>query len=328
MYLDVRDELSRRSLLTAVGVAGLLGSAACAPSRTPSIDPAATRPFPHPLGSATIPVTPKRVVSLDSNGALQVSLELGAPLVASETLQGAVAVPGYLPEPPAGFEALGFDQLNLEKVAALRPDLIIGNVPRLQGKYDKLSAIAPTVSYANAGRGVDWRESVRVVGDVLGARAEVDERLAGYADQVAALAAARAGAISRYAVALLRFTSAELRIVRGEIFGASILTHAGVRRPPSTATPGDNANYVSISQETVGLLADSDVLLYFVGGGGSATDAARTFDRYTQGGVWATLPAVKAGRVVQLDPLAWWDGYSVSAAKRCLAELDAALAKL
>lgn len=328
MYLDVRDELSRRGLLTAVGVASLLGAAGCAPAAPTTTGPAATRPYTHALGTSAIPVAPKRVVSLDSNGALQVSLELGAPLIASETLQGDVSIPPYLPAPPAGFEPLGFNQLNLEKIAALRPDLIIGNVPRLEQNYAKLSALAPTVSYANAGRGVDWRESVRVVGDVLGARAEVDKRLADYAGKVAALSAARAAAISRSSVALLRFTSSELRIVRGEIFGSSILTHAGVRRPPSTATPGENANYVSISQETVGILADSDVLLYFVGGGGSATDAARTFDRYTQGGLWATLPAVKAGRAVQLDPIAWWDGYSVSAAERCLAELDAALAKV
>lgn len=329
MFLDVRDELSRRGLLTALGVAGMLGAAGCAqPGGPAATGPVATRSITHPLGTGRIPVAPRRVVSLDSNGALQVPLELGAPLVASETLQGDVSIPGYLPAPPPGFASLGFNQLNLERIAALHPDLILGNVQRLQQNYATLSAIAPTVSYANAGRGVDWRESVRVVGDALGARAAVDARLDAYAEQVGALAKARAGAIARYSVALLRFTGTELRIVRGEIFGASILAHAGVRRPPSTNLPGENLTYVSLSQENLGVLADSDVLLYVIGGGGSAKDAAADVDRYTAGGLWSGLPAVRAGRVVALDPVAWWDGYSVSAAQRCLTELDAALAKL
>ena len=133
-----------------------------------------------------------------------------------------------------------------------------------------------------------------MVGDVLGARAQVDRRLAGYADRVAALAAIiRKDAIARYSVALLRFTSDELRIVRGGIFGSSILVHLAVRKPASTDLPGENANYVSIAEETVGAVADSDVIIYFVGGGGSATAAAATFDRYTAGDLWR--PARGAG---------------------------------
>ncbi|MEJ3654779.1 ABC transporter substrate-binding protein [Actinomycetes bacterium KLBMP 9759] len=324
----LRDELSRRGLFTAVGAAGLLGAVACAPSAPAGPSAATVRTVTHPLGTSDIPVAPKRVVSLDSNGALQVSLELGAPLIASETLDGSVSVPGYLPAPPPGFTSLGFNKLNLERLAELGPDLIIGNMQRVEENYPKISAIAPTVPYENAGRGVDWREAVRVVGDVLGARAEVDRRLDGYAQRAAAVAGARAAAVQEYAVALLRFTDSELRIVRGGIFGSSILGHVGVRRPPSTDLPGGNPNYVSIAEDTVGLVADADVILYFVGGGGSEVGTPRaTFDRYTTGGLWQLLPAVRAGRVVELDPVAWWDGYSVSAGMACLDELDQALAR-
>lgn len=162
MLLDLRDELSRRDLLTAIGAAGLLGAAGCAPASPGGANQAARRVVTHPLGSSEIPVAPRRVVSLDSNAALQVGLELGAPLVASETLDGPVSVPGYLPAPPPGFESLGFNQPNLERLAALRPDLIIGNRQRVEESYAKLTAIAPTVAYDNAGRGVDWRESVQI----------------------------------------------------------------------------------------------------------------------------------------------------------------------
>ncbi|MGH3585132.1 MAG: ABC transporter substrate-binding protein [Pseudonocardia sp.] len=327
MLVDESLPLTRRRLL-AVGGAISLWGAGC--SRGPdSTGPApATRTVTHPLGTAEVPLAPQRVVSLDSNGALQVALELGAPLVASETLDGAVSVPGYLPAPPPGFESLGFDQLNLERIAALRPDLVLGNVQRVEEAYGELSRIAPTVAYENAGAGRDWRESVRTIGDVLGTRGRVDERLAAYAARAEEVAGRHAGLLAGTTVALLRFTGSELRIIRGEIFGSSILAHVGVRRPPSTDTPGPSATYVSLGEETVGVTADADVLHYFVGGGGSALGAAATAQRYLSGGLWAQLPAVQAGRVVQLDPVAWWDGYSVSAAEACLTQLDTALATL
>jgi ABC-type Fe3+-hydroxamate transport system substrate-binding protein len=320
----LRDEITRRSLLTSVGAAGLLTACGGAPEAAPPVS--ATRTVTHPLGTADVPIAPQRVLSLDSNGALQVGLELGAPLVASETLDGAVPVPPYLPAPPPGFESLGFNQFDLERIAALRPDLVIGNVQRVEEAYADLRRIAPTVAYRNAGAGQDWRESVRTIGDVLGALPRVEARLAEYAARVEAVAARHAERIAGSTVALLRFTSSELRIVRGEIFGASILAHAGIRRPPSTDAPGPSATYVSLAEETVGVTADADVLLYFVGGGGSALDAAATAQRYLSGGLWQQLPAVRAGRVVEVDPVAWWDGYSVSAGLACLDELDEALA--
>jgi hypothetical protein len=51
-------------------------------------------------------------------------------------------VPGYLPAPPPRFESLGFNQLDLERVAALRPDLIVGNVPRMEEAYAELDPVA------------------------------------------------------------------------------------------------------------------------------------------------------------------------------------------
>jgi iron complex transport system substrate-binding protein len=65
------------------------------------------------------------------------------------------------------------------------------------------------------------------------------------------------------------------------------------------------------------------VILYFLGGGAFNSGPAEVFTSYAA--LWESLPAVKANRVVKLDPTAWWDGYSVSAAKSCLQELSRAL---
>ena len=323
-----RAALTRRGFLAAGALTGLLTATGCGSSAGGEGQAPPGRPVEHPLGTATVPVAPQRIASLDSNGGLQVGLELGVPLIASETLQGAVAVPPYVPGPVPGFTELGFNQLNLEQLVGLNPDLIIGNTQRVREHYEQLTAIAPTVAYENAGSGAAWQDAVGFLGDVLGAGPEMEHRLAGYRERAAAVAATHADRIGSQSVALLRFTTDELRIIRGEIFGSAVLADVGLRRPPSTDAPSPQETYVSVSEETVGTLADADVLLYVVGGGGMVDQAQDTFERYTTGGIWEQLPAVRAGRVAALDPVAWWDGYSVSAGTACLDELDRVLGEL
>nr|QEO74768.1 iron compound ABC transporter, periplasmic [uncultured bacterium] len=71
---------------------------------------------------------------------------------------------------------------NLEKIAALRPDLIIGQYAQVtQEQYDKLSKIAPTV--AQNGRYEDystpWREMTLTIGRALGKEAEARTLITG-----------------------------------------------------------------------------------------------------------------------------------------------------
>jgi iron complex transport system substrate-binding protein len=73
------------------------------------------------------------------------------------------------------------NQVNFEKVAALRPDLIIGQYAQVtQEQYDKLSKIAPTV--AQNGKYEDystpWREMTTTIGTALGKEAEVKKLIA------------------------------------------------------------------------------------------------------------------------------------------------------
>jgi iron complex transport system substrate-binding protein len=327
-YDDRQATLGRRGftgLLSAAVVAGLTGCGSGG-DINPSI--AETRNVQHPLGNTDIPVSPKRVVSLDASGGLQVSLEVGAPLVASETLDGAVSVPGYLPRPAAGFQSLGFNQPNLEKVVKLAPDLIIGNLQRIKDLYPQLSAIAPTVAYENAGKGKPWQDSVRLIADLLGESGKQDAALGSFRERALQVKIEHQAFLAKHSVALVRFTNNELRILRGPIFGSTILDEIGVRRSPSTAGAGGTDTYYPINREHVGLLADADVILYFLGGGAFNAGPDQIFKSYTTNPIWAQLPAVKAGRVARLDPAAWWDGYSVSAANNCLQQFTMTLRKL
>jgi iron complex transport system substrate-binding protein len=54
--------------------------------------------------------------------------------------------PSYLAGKAQGIKTVGgISELNLEAIAALKPDLILGSKLRANDLYDKLSAIAPTV---------------------------------------------------------------------------------------------------------------------------------------------------------------------------------------
>ncbi len=321
--VDSQATLGRRGftgLLSAAVVAGLTGCGSGGDIR-PSV--AATRSVQHPLGNTNVPVSPQRVVSLDAFGGLQVSLEVGAPLIASETLEGAVPVPGYLPRPAAGFQSLGVDQPNLEKLAQLKPDLIVGNLQRIKDLYPRLSAIAPTVPYESAGKGRLWQDSVRQIADLLGASGRQDAALGSFRERALQVRAEHKAFLAKHSVALLRFTNEELRLLRGPIFGATILDEIGVRRNPATATSGGTDTYYPIGREHIGVLADADVILFVVG-----SSADQAFKSYTSNAIWTQLPAVKAARVARLDPAAWWDGYSVSAAKSCLQQFTMLLREM
>lgn len=73
------------------------------------------------------------------------------------------------------------EDLKFEKIAALRPDLIIGLYTGItQADYDKLSKIAPTVAQSadHPDYAMPWQEMTRVTGRALGKKKEADELVA------------------------------------------------------------------------------------------------------------------------------------------------------
>jgi ABC-type Fe3+-hydroxamate transport system substrate-binding protein len=155
------EDISRRGLLVAPLAAALF--AACRSdddTRDRGAPAATTRMFTDSTGQTVeIPVRPQRVVALhDSNGGAQ-ALSLGAPVVGLAHL--------WPPDKPPGYIARHFDlsttegigwwtEISVEKVASLRPDLIIayaddegGIHPPPAAKAEsaaRLRAIAPMVA--------------------------------------------------------------------------------------------------------------------------------------------------------------------------------------
>ncbi len=319
--MPIAPTLRRRTLLTGVAATavGAVALASCS-SPTEDGDPSERRTVDHPLGTSDIPVNPQRIVCLDAGVSLQTALEIGAPVVAGETLAGDIAVPTYLPEPPEEFTALGFNEQNPEQIAALDPDLIIGSRVRVEELYDQLAAVAPTVAVLNSADGVTWKESAATVGDLVGAGDRVQERIAEFDAAATAFTEKHAALLESNRIALIRFTD-EVRIVTGAVFPSNLLELLGVQRPESNTPPDDTTTYISLSQEEVGRIGDADIILHFSGGGGF-TRQAGAGDDVTGGPLWQRLDAVSSGHAYELDAVTWWDGNSVAAGLAGIAELD------
>lgn len=183
------------SLLTA---AALVGTAACGSSTPDTAAPAgsAAAGFPvtitHALGTAEIPTRPTRIVAL-GNSDISLAGALGAQIVAAPRF--ARSADGNYPDvtPPLTADVLTLDQqnLDLEAIAAARPDLILtAGYYQVDQYYAQLAAIAPTVAY-----------ETRLYGDTAEAQAVLVGRALGVEDRATALAADAEQAVADFRAA-------------------------------------------------------------------------------------------------------------------------------
>lgn len=171
---------------------------ASASAETPAAD--AERTITHALGDTVIQGTPKKIVVLEwtyAEDLLAVGVQ-PAGVADVENMKKVVTLPA---EVAADVQDVGTRQEpNLEAIAALDPDLIIGVKFRHEKTYDQLSAIAPTLifdPYPPEGAGDQYQEMIgtfKTIADVVGKTAEADAVLADlqktYDDGKAKLAAA------------------------------------------------------------------------------------------------------------------------------------------
>lgn len=184
----------RRPVLVTVVLAAVLLLGACGGGAavTPPADlgQGTDGAFPvtvrHMFGETTVPARPQRIVALGSSD-VEVVYALGIRPVGVATFPtfAAADADGVLPwvreyVDGAPVTLLPNGAADLEKIAALRPDLILLTYGALDdATYRQLSLIAPTVASSSGEWTVDWREQLALIGTVTGesaaaARTEAD----------------------------------------------------------------------------------------------------------------------------------------------------------
>jgi len=263
----------------------------------------------HANGTTEITQKPKRVVVLDT-GEIDAVVSLGMTPVGIPSTEGANSIPSYLADKVAGAKAVGtIQEPNLEAIAALQPDLILGTQLRADKLYPQLSEIAPTVFAIRPG--FPWKENFLLAGEALGEEVKAQEALNAYQDEADALDKAVTGDPK---VSLVRFMPNRLRLYGNKSLIGVILDDAGFSRP--TVQDVDDLA-VEISPEEIAK-ADGDVLFYTSYGKPGATGETTTIG----GSPWKALAPVKAGKVHRVDDDVWFLGLGPIGAGLVLKDLE------
>ncbi|GAB95619.1 iron complex transport system substrate-binding protein [Kineosphaera limosa] len=272
------------------------------------------RTVKHANGSTEIAAQPKRVVVLDT-GEMDAVISLGVTPVGIPTMAGANSVPSYLKDKVADAKQVGaVSELNLEAIAALKPDLILGSQLRADKVYTQLSAIAPTVFAIRPG--FPWKENFALVGDSLGMEAQARQVMSSYEQKVTALNESVEGDPT---ISLVRFMPGKLRLYANKSLIGVILKDAGLKRP---ANQDVDDLAVEISPENISQ-ADADVIFYSSYGEPDATGETSVIN----GTQWQQMSAVKAGNAHRVDDDVWFLGLGPTGAGIIVDQLGGFLAK-
>ncbi|GAB3076283.1 ABC transporter substrate-binding protein [Nocardioides zeae] len=174
--------LHRRATALTVSALTCLALAGCGNPADAGDDAADDeREVTHARGATAVPADPQRVVVLEPVQ-LDTAVALGATPVGAAVLNEAAGVPAYLGDGAADVETVGtVTEPDVDRIAALRPDLIIGTETRHSALYDQLSDVAPTVFMAS--QSDPWQDNVRFVAEALGDPEGADELLEGYQER-------------------------------------------------------------------------------------------------------------------------------------------------
>lgn len=251
----------------------------------------------HAMGTTEVPDNPQRVVILTNEGT-EALLSLGVePVGAVQSWLGDPWYP-HITEQMDGVENVGTESgVNLELIAALEPDLILGNKQRQEEIYPQLSAIAPTVLTEEL-RG-DWQINFRTYAEALGLSDEGEEVMGAYNARVAELSAALGDNLEEK-VSVIRFLASHSRIYQLDSFSGVVLGQLGFDRPDNQNVP---EFALRVGKESIPDM-DGDRIFYFTYESGDGEALAAQED-YLSDPLWQNLSAVKAGRVHEVSDPIW-----------------------
>ncbi|WP_018570024.1 MULTISPECIES: ABC transporter substrate-binding protein [unclassified Streptomyces] len=292
-----RARLLRPALACAAALALALTATACDDSSSPggTAGSAATRAVDTAHGKVTVPAHPLRIVSVHS-WSTESLYDLGLQPVGVENSGANYVPPRYLARWKSAAKVTTGADLDYEKIASLKPDLIVGvDVPYLSKAYKRLSAIAPT-AFASFKETAAWSAYPDATARFVNRTTQLDRLKQKYADRIAAVRKAEGAKLSgnRWAVIQGGFDSGNYWIYSPASPVGDILAKLGVRFAPATASVAAGSTR-SVSYERADLLKDADYVVYYTNNDGSpANNIQKLFDLRS----FKELPAAKNHRVV------------------------------
>ncbi|MES1022914.1 iron-siderophore ABC transporter substrate-binding protein [Gloeocapsa sp. BRSZ] len=241
----------------------------------------------HAMGNTCVPISPERIVVLDDctfEPVLALGIQpIGAPI-------HNVNIPGQnnlndiqdTGSPP-----------KLEKILTLKPDLILG-CAYLRDVYNQATQIAPTV-IAPIETSSDWKAVFSLVAEVLGKSDQAMQIMADYTTRLEALRSQLGNRLKSIQVSVIRIHPERISLYAKDVFIGTILSDAGLPRPPSQ---NHSVPAINISKERIQDV-DGDVIFVWTYGNDEqlAQSAQTALEKIQTDPLWQQLSAVKQNRV-------------------------------
>jgi len=267
----------------------------------------------HKAGQSCVPANPERVVAADEI-ALEVVLALGLEPIAAAEPNMVSSRSRHLTGKVDNVVSLGKNnQLSLERILQLNPDLIVGFAYAQMSNYEQFSRIAPTVAIDHDHDA--WKASLQNVGEMLNRSQQAQQQLENYQDRVEKLRRAMGDRLDKTEVSVVRFyADGRLEFRDSSSFPGSVLKDIGLPRPAVQYEANSGFSSQSVSAERLDLL-DGDVMFVALDAG-----AEEAFTEFRQDPLWQKLEAVQNNQVFTVDSGYWIFG-NVLAANAILDDL-------
>ncbi|VEP13351.1 Periplasmic binding protein [Hyella patelloides LEGE 07179] len=262
----------------------------------------------HALGETAVPVRSQRVLALD-NIALDSILALGVKPIAALYNENTGQFPVHLRDRISGVTKLPSEQQNIEEIASLNPDLILGG-KNVEQVYKLLSQIAPTIVLAEGGN-AEWKEQLKLTGNILGQSEEAEKILQEYDRRLAEFRAEIGDEVRSIEVSVVRIFPDRIRLYQRGSFSGEILAEAGLSRPPAQDS---ERLWREVSRERI-QDADGDVIFVWSLG----KEAEQALNQLQDDPLWSQLEAVQQGRVYEVP--GYWIGSGPLAANAVIDDL-------
>ncbi|WP_306323262.1 MULTISPECIES: ABC transporter substrate-binding protein [unclassified Streptomyces] len=310
-------------IATAAGALLLSGCGDDAGGAATAGSAAKTRQITDAQGRAVkVPSAPKKVVAL-SEPTLDAALALGVEPVGTTAGRGQKGVSSYLADKAATSKVVAsVAEADMEKLAALRPDLILlDETTGAKKSVDKLQEIAPTVVTAKLNE--DWKKAFTDTADALNKKSDATKWLADFDARVADTKK-KLGDEAGKSVSVIRWQNGAPSVVgKGEGHVGSTLKALGMERPKDQqgASTGHSE---PVSLEKLSTI-DGDWL--FLGALGGEADGEKAYAEAQKVANFGKLKAEKDKHVVVIDGSAWNSAGGPLAARNVLDDIEGALVK-
>ncbi|MFB1082937.1 ABC transporter substrate-binding protein [Jeotgalibacillus sp. JSM ZJ347] len=271
----------------------------------------------HAMGTTEIEGTPEKVVILTNEGT-EALLSMG--VTPAGAVQSWTGDPWYdhIADQMEGVEVVGTEsEVNVEAIAALDPDLIIGTKLRQEAVYEQLEAIAPTVMSETL-KG-DWQENFELYAKALNKSEEGEQVMADFETRVDELSGQlEEGGHLEKEISMVRFLAGDTRIYHKDSFSGIILDQLGFARPPEQDV--DDFAEKGVTKERVEAM-EGDVLFYFTYDTGDG-EANQSAEDWLNDPLFQNLEVVQEGNVQEVSDAIWNTAGGVLAANVMLDDIE------